>query len=132
MSTIPEKHYWASGMQPEQAQQYLLDLCGSDSQNYTDDPKEVTCERCLAALRAGRGAPGTQPQAGAEGQAPAPGSCAVPANGVLDREVRDAVLKEREDIIQLIKTTMVLSYSFADTLKREPFRQLVEQIRKRP
>lgn len=60
MSTKPELHYWASGMPRVQAQLYLLDLCGSDSNEYTERPEEVTCERCLAALRADFSAPSVE------------------------------------------------------------------------
>jgi hypothetical protein len=124
------KHYWASGMRPEQAQKYLLDLCGSESQNYTENPEEVTCERCVAALRAGRGASGTRPQEEAASPPPAPVPVAVDPNGVLDREVRAAVLKEREDIIEFVQGMLTLDGVSLNS--RVLLRQLVVDIRKRP
>lgn len=82
MSNVPEVHYWASGMPRKEAQLYLLDLCGSDSQQYTETEAEVTCERCLAALRLDRAPPKPPPD----------------PNGVLDRAVRAAVLQEHSAI----------------------------------
>lgn len=91
------KHYWSSGMPRKEAQLYLLDLCGSDSQNYTEYPEEVTCERCLAALRAGSGASGTGAQTSAPSAPEAPpGFVAVAA----PREpLKDtiALLKKRKE-----------------------------------
>lgn len=128
--TPEPKHYWASGMRPEAAQKYLLDLCGSESQNYTEFPEEVTCERCLASLRAGRGAPGTRPQEEAASPAPASAPVAMDPNGVLDRELRAAVLKEREDIIEYIQGLITLDKIGLQA--RVALRQVAEEIKKRP
>lgn len=50
-------HYWASGMPRSEATSYLRDICGSDSADFSEVEREVTCERCLAVLRAGQGTP---------------------------------------------------------------------------
>lgn len=98
MSTKLELHYWASGMPRGRAQLYLLDLCGSDSNEYTERPEEVTCERCLAALRAD-----PRPAApGAATEAPGPLGSSGPvifvAGPSVAEQVRDAVLKVAQEV----------------------------------
>lgn len=131
MSTTPEpKHYWSSGMSPEVAQKYLLDLCGSESQNWTENAAEVTCAKCTAALRAGRGAAGIGPQEPAASVAPSPVPVDADPNGVLAREVRAAVLKEREDIIEFIQGMLTLGAR--TPVSSYVLRQVVEEIKRRP
>lgn len=134
MSAKPEVHFWASGMRREVAQNYLLDLCGSDSQNFTEYEAEVTCERCLAALRLGTIPPlsSQSAPAGAPGPIPEEPQVIEYVGSPVAEQVRAAVLKEREEIIQLVKTVMVLAYpNYVDTRHRDPFRKVVEEIRKR-
>jgi hypothetical protein len=96
-------------MPRKEAQLYLLDLCGSESQSYTEREEEVTCERCLAALRAGTGPASPTAPASAPGPLDASVPVAVVENGVLDRAVRSAVLKEREEVIEFVQAITALT-----------------------
>lgn len=51
-------------------------------------------------------------------------------NGVLDREVRAAVLKEREDIIEFIQGLITLDKLGLQA--RVALRQVAEEVKKRP
>lgn len=103
----PEMHYWSSGMPRKEAQLYLLDLCGSDSQQYTERPEEVTCERCLAALRAGSGASG----AGASSSAPR----APEGDGAL---VAVAAAPTFQSTIELLKKRKEFEYELQHLINR--------------
>ena len=98
MSTKPELHYWASGMPRAQAQLYLLDLCGSDSNEYTERAEEVTCERCLAALRADSGPASLEAPAGAPGPLGSSGPVIFVAGPSVDEQVHAAVLKVAQEV----------------------------------
>jgi hypothetical protein len=104
------KHYWASGMPRKEAQSYLNDLCGDTSCNYTETESEVTCDRCLAVLR---GEP----------------SVVADPNGVLDRSVRAAVLKEREEILLVARAMHALD---SNPDYRSACRHLIDEIKRRP
>lgn len=131
MTPVETKHYWASGMPRKEAQLYLLDMCGSESQNYTENEAEVTCERCLAALRASSGPASPTAPASAPGPLDASVPSVVVENGVLDRAVRAAVLKERDEILDELVCAMVLAFPDTKHPARGVVRQVVQVIRRR-
>ena len=106
MSPKPEVHFWASGMPRQEAQLYLLDMCGSDSSSYSESAKEVTCERCLAMLR---------------------GDTVVTAPA--RDEVREAVQRERAEIVEFLQATSALSMHPDIKIV---LRQAINTIRNRP
>lgn len=101
------KHYWKLGMTPPQAQAYSADICGEESDNYTEVESEVTCERCLVALRDRSRPPQVEEAPSAPASVPGPIAQTgadiryVPAD--LEAQIHAAVVAERLAIIHIIE-----------------------------
>jgi hypothetical protein len=102
MNDKPAIHYWKLDMPRAEAAKYTQDLCGDEGSNYTENEAEVTCERCVAALRARPGPPGGRPEGEAPSAVPSPSGEVHTLAPDLAQHVRDAVVKERLEIVDLI------------------------------
>ena len=107
-------HYWALGMTRRGETRKLHDnLCG-DIGSFTSTPEGVTCERCAGLLKAESAPPPATPPTFVRG-------------ALVAEQVRAAVLKEREECAELVKTMIVLAYP-----ERSFIRSIVDEIRRRP